>query len=214
MKEKLYHQFVKPQMTRRIMMVMIAHIIMSFGTATLKLCLLGTDPFSAMMLGLTAKTGMSYGNFCALANCSFFVIEILWGRQYIGFGSIVNWFMLGYLVDAWSWVYKLIVPNMTDSLVVRVPLCCVAIVILAFSLSLYQSADIGSSPYDSMPLVMRDKLHLPFAVARILLDAFSVAVAFISGGIIGLGTILVVLFLGPICAFFNRNFSEKLVNKA
>lgn len=211
MKEKILSQLIKPKMKTRVMMIVVAHIVMGLGVALLKIVGLGTDPFSAMMLGLTNHTPLDYGTFCLIGNCVFFVIEILFGRKYIGIGTIANWFLLGYLVMFWSWVFGLVGIVCPTSFVLRVIICVVAILILGFSLSFYQSADVGSSPYDCLPLIMVDRLHMPFFAARVALDAASLLVCFLAHGVLGLGTVLVMLFLGPIAGFINTHFSEKFV---
>ncbi len=211
MKEKILSQLFKPKMKTRVMMIVVAHIVMGLGVALLKIVGLGTDPYSAMMLGLTNHTPLDYGTFCLIGNCVFFVIEILFGRKYIGIGTIANWFLLGYLVMFWSWVFDLVGIVCPTSFVLRVIICVVAIFILGFSLSFYQSADVGSSPYDCLPLIMVDRLHMPFFAARVALDAASLLVCFLAHGVLGLGTVLVMLFLGPIAGFINTHFSEKFV---
>ncbi len=211
MKEMILSQLIKPKMKTRVMMIVVAHIVMGLGVALLKIVGLGTDPYSAMMLGLTNHTPLDYGTFCLIGNCVFFVIEILFGRKYIGIGTIANWFLLGYLVMFWSWVFDLVGIVCPTSFVLRVVICVVAILILGFSLSFYQSADVGSSPYDCLPLIMVDRLHMPFFAARVALDAASLLVCFLAHGVLGLGTVLVMLFLGPIAGFINTHFSEKFV---
>ncbi len=211
MKEKILSQLFKPKMKTRVMMIVVAHIVMGLGVALLKIVGLGTDPYSAMMLGLTNHTPLDYGTFCLIGNCVFFVIEILFGRKYIGIGTIANWFLLGYLVMFWSCVFDLVGIVCPTSFVLRVIICVVAILILGFSLSFYQSADVGSSPYDCLPLIMVDRLHMPFFAARVALDAASLLVCFLAHGVLGLGTVLVMLFLGPIAGFINTHFSEKFV---
>lgn len=213
MKEKVLSQLIKPKMGTRVMMIVVAHIVMGFGVALLKLVGLGTDPYSAMMLALTNKTNLDYGTFCLIGNCIFFMIEILFGRKYIGIGTIANWFLLGYLVSFWSWVFGSVGVVCPSAFVLRVIVCVAAVFILGFSLSFYQSADVGSSPYDCLPLIMTDKLHMPFFAARVALDATALLIAFFAHGVLGLGTVLVMLFLGPIAGFINTHFSEKFVKE-
>ena len=206
--------FIKPQMARRTVMVLLAQVIMGFAVALLKLVTLGTDPYAAMMLALTDKTPLNYGTFLVVANCVIFLGEIKFGKKYIGLGTLANWFLLGYMVMFWSWVFGLIVPETLTAMTVRLPLCIIGIIILGFSLSLYQSADIGSSPYDSIPLMMRDHLHLPFFISRVILDAIAVVICLAADGLVGLGTLLIVIGLGPVAGWFNTHFSEKLLTEA
>ena len=208
--ETIRAMFEKPLMGRRIWMLVTAHIIMGAGVALLKYVTLGNDPFSAMMMVLTSKTPLSYGMFCMAGNCIFFVAEFLWGKKYIGLGTLVNWFLLGYIVMFW---YGILggVHLPPQSMMIRIPLCVLAVVVIAFSLSLYQSADVGIAPFDCLALILNEKLHLPFAVCRVLVDGSALLICWLAGGLLGLGTVLVMVGLGPVAAFFNQRFSEKLL---
>ena len=211
--EKIKNALIKDQMAKRLTMVLLGQFIMGLAVVMLRRASLGTDPFSAMMLALTNLTGMSYGNFCALGNCVFFVVEIIWGRKYIGFGTLANWFLLGYCVDLWEFIFAKANITSPETFILKLVLCLVAIVVLSFSISIYQSGDIGSSPYDSLPLVMKEHLHIPFFAGRVICDGLAALVAFLTGGVIGLASIIFFLTVGPIAGFFNTHFSEKLVSK-
>ncbi|MDO4478587.1 MAG: hypothetical protein Q4B73_06095 [Lachnospiraceae bacterium] len=212
MNTNIKNQFIKPQMGRRVFLVMFGQVIMGFAVAILRIPVLGTDPFSAMMLGLTNHTPFSYGVFCSIANVALFVFEILWGRKYIGIGTFANWFILGFFVDFACFVFRTLgIDGCPSSLLVRVIIAVVGIIILAFSLSMYQMADIGSSPADSMPLIIKERLHLPFFVSRVIVDGAFTLVAFLAGGVIGMATLMVFLFLGPIANIFNRHVFAKIV---
>lgn len=98
-------------------------------------------------------------------------------------------------------------PTLLFSLCLLIP----GILVLALSVSLYQSADLGVAPYDSLALALRDKSPLPYFWARIIIDAFFAALAALCGGIIGLGTLICALGLGPFITFFDNHISKKLV---
>lgn len=208
---EIIKNLIKPQMPKRLFMVIFGQVIMGCGVAVMRLAALGTDPFSAMMLGLTNHTPLSYGTFCALGNIAFFVIEFLFGKKYIGFGTLANWFLLGYFVDLFVWIFGLLGWGTPDSVVFRGMILLTGIVLVALSLSMYQSADIGSSPYDCLAPIMRDYTPIPFFASRVLIDGTAALVAFLAGGTIGVGTIFVFLLIGPITALFNRYVFEKWV---
>lgn len=214
MSEFFHNMFNKPHIVLRLFFVLFAQVIMGFAIALLRLPALGTDPFSAMMLGLTNHTSLSYGNFCALGNCTFFVIEIIWGRHYIGLGTLANWFLLGYCVDFACWVFGLIgLTECPASFPLRLLITAVGIIILGFSLSMYQCPDAGSSPYDCLPLILNDKFHIPFFAGRVLVDGCSTLVAWLSGGVIGIGTLAIFLTLGPVTGFFNDHLFLKFFQR-
>lgn len=202
---------IKDQMTKRLAMVLIGQVIMGLSVVLLRRAALGTDPYSAMMLALTNLTSLSYGTFCAIGNCFFFVIEIIWGRKFIGFGTLANWFLLGYAVDMWEFIFSKIGIVSPEQFTMKLILCVVSIVVFGFSISIYQSGDIGTSPFDSLPLTINHHLHIPFFISRVLCDGMAALIAIVAGGVIGIASVVFFLSIGPIVGFFNTHYSEKLL---
>ena len=131
---EIIRNLIKPQMGKRLFMVIFGQVIMGCGVAVMRLAALGTDPFSAMMLGLTNHTPLSYGTFCALGNVAFFVIEFLLGKKYIGFGTLANWFLLGYFVELFEWIFRLVGITAPVGIPVRGVVLLLGIVLVALSL--------------------------------------------------------------------------------
>ena len=100
--------------------------------------------------------------------------------------------------------------NVPEGFVPRLVIMVAGVLILSLSASLYQTADLGIAPYDSLSIIMRDRLPLPYFWCRIITDATCAAVCWLLGGIVGLGTLVCALGLGPFIHFFNKHISEKL----
>jgi len=209
--EKLKNALIKDQMAKRLAMVLIGQVIMGFSVVLLRRAELGTDPFSAMMLALTKLTPLSYGTFCAIGNCFFFIIEIIWGRKFIGFGTLANWFLLGYSVDMWEFIFGKLNITAPATFPMKIVLCIGAIIVFGFSISIYQSGDIGTSPFDSLPLTIREHLHIPFFISRVICDGMAALIAVLAGGVIGIASVVFFICIGPLVGFYNTHFSEKLL---
>lgn len=52
--------------------------------------------------------------------------------------------------------------------------------------------------------------RVPFFWARIALDGLSTVVVWLAGGIVGIGTLLTALALGPVVDFFMRRLDKRL----
>ena len=85
-----------------------------------------------------------------------------------------------------------------------------SIVLFSLAASMYQTAAMGVSPYDSLSIILSRKTGLPYVGCRIFTDALCVVVCAAFGGVLGIGTLLCAVAVGPIIAFFNRTVSEKL----
>lgn len=79
---------------------------------------------------------------------------------------------------------------------------------------MYLEADLGASAYDSMPFVVNSVLKKDFSYkyTRIALDIVTILIGVSFGERIGIGTIFLGFFSGPLIVFY-RDLSEKLIFK-
>ena len=171
----------------------------------------------------------SYANLQIMLNIVLVVVEIIFGLKYIGFGAIVNMFLLGYMVTGFTWLLKALnVEAIIDwmqifangfggltagDLAGHLVLLFLATVVISLGLSLYQAGNMGVAPYDSMPLILTDRTKLPFFWSRMICDGLCLAVTFAVAGDFGLGTIITVFCTGPFIRFFDKTLSNKIMAK-
>ena len=143
-------------------------------------------------------------------NILFFALEFWFGRKYIGLGTFVNGICIGYIVTAF---YDPIHAHFGDapSLAVQLAWVIAAVLVTALGASLYQTADLGIAPYDYLSLGLRDYTPCPYFGCRIFTDALSALLCWLLGGLVGLGTLICAFCLGPFIQFFDRTFSQKVL---
>ena len=75
---------------RRVLGMVIGIVIISLGIAIFKQSHLGNDSITALNIRLSELLGISLGvqNICT--NLLFLVVEFIWGRKYIGLGTLVG----------------------------------------------------------------------------------------------------------------------------
>ena len=76
---------------RRIMGMILGNIILGIGIAIFRTSLLGNDPYSAMLMAGETYFGIAYSILLPIVNAVIFIIEISFGRHFIGIGTFVNW---------------------------------------------------------------------------------------------------------------------------
>lgn len=196
---------------RRTIGLIIGNILLGIGIGLFKLSLLGNDPFSAMVMSVSTLLGLSYSTFLILLNTCVFVLEILFGRKFIGIGTFVNWFLIGYVAEFSIWLTDRYV-TVPEAFLWRLPFALVGVIITSLGVSLYQTSDAGISPYDSLALIMDERIPvLPYFWCRMICDGTSALICLLTGGLIGLGTLLCAFGLGPIIHFFNIKLSRKIL---
>ncbi|MBA9087916.1 putative membrane protein YczE [Fontibacillus solani] len=196
---------------RRLIIMLIGNIFMGLGVAIFKLSGLGNDPFNGMAMALAEYIGLSYATFLIMLNLGLFVVQFFAGRKFIGAGTIVNAFLLGYFI---TYIYDSALGLFGEPLVLwqQVITVVVGVVVISFGISLYQASNVGVSPYDSLSLIMKNYLpKIPYFWHRMFTDIICALICFLFGGIVGLGTLVSAFCLGPIVQFFDVHVSEKLL---
>lgn len=69
----------------------------------------------------------------------------------------------------------------------------------------------GIAPYDALSIILsRRQSKIPYFWCRIATDSICAIAAALLGGVIGIGTLICALGLGPFITFFDRLISRKL----
>ena len=187
-------------------------VTIGLGCALFKQSHCGNDAFTALNITISERTGISLGTVTVLMNCFYLIFPLIWGRKYINIGTILNGVLLGYIVD---FFFKLIngICGDPSSFLIQLLWLVPAVIVISLGISLYQTADLGVGPYDYLALGLRDHLHFPYFACRIFTDSLCALIAFLMGGLIGIGTLLCALCLGPFTQFFDQAVSQKLMPK-
>lgn len=212
MKGNFISEYFHKTSAKRIGMTIVGNIFIGLGIGIFKLSGLGNDPYSGMTMSLAACAGLAYAHFQVLFNLGLFGIQLWLGREFIGIGTLVNACFLGYIVTFfYEILHRLGEPS---GLPMQLLTVLIGVVICSFGLSLYQTSDVGVAPYDALSLITRKKLpQIPYFWHRITDDAIAAIICYLTGGIVGLGTLISAFGLGPFIHFFNRHFSGKLLEK-
>ena len=161
---------------------------------------MGTDPCSMMSKAISAKIGMSFGNWQALMNTVLLVLVVIFGGRNLGFGTLANMFLIGYFVDFFTWIWNRVLPaDFFTALPVRIAVLIPSVILFILAATLYMDVDMGTAPYDAIPIIISGHLpKVPFKVIRIAFDFSVTMIGFSFGGKIGAMTVIMILALGPV----------------
>lgn len=168
----------------------------------------GMDPFQVFAHGLWGLTPLSYGTFYVILNGILLAFMFFFNRRMIGLGTIINLFLLGYVVEYTDLILGRVFPS--PSVLLRIVLMIFALILSSLAASLYFVAEMGVSAYDWIALTISDKKRWAFRVVRIATDFICVLTGGLLGATVGIGTVLTAFCMGPIIQFFNENVSMPL----
>lgn len=203
----------KKTTAKAFVIMLIGNIIVSLGVSLFKIAGLGNDPFNAMLMSIYAKLDIHYGTLSAIISTILFIIQFKFGKEYIGYGTLVNTFLVGYIIAFFIEVFesKALVPI---GFLAQVIVMFIGVLICALGISIYQLANLGTSPFDSMSLILSERLkNIPYLFLRIFTDGVCAFIAFLLGGLLGLGSIVAMLGLGPIVQIYNKLLSKWIIDE-
>ncbi|MDD7176428.1 MAG: DUF6198 family protein [Lachnospiraceae bacterium] len=208
---------------RKLIAVILGNLILGIGITILRFSQMGNDPFCASTMAISGGLGMGLGTYQLILNAVLFVFQLIWGRKYIGLGTIINLFLLGYIVQFGTWTMEtLFGADVVLTLPLKLVIMVAALVILTFGLAMYQVAELGVAPYDFLALGLADRFPVPYFALRVGTDAVCVLVILIAVGTgligwesshLGIGTVITAFFLGPLVSYFSK-LHEKWVNES
>lgn len=195
-----------PKFKNRMIMMLCGVTMQGMGLSFLREISLGTDPCSCLTQGITNFVPLSFGTCQLLCHLVTFVFVVKYDLSRIGFGTIGNMCFLGYISDFFKWIWSFLLPaGFFDAVMIRYMLLVPALAIFLFGASAYMCAGLGSSPYDALPFIISEHVKkLPFKAVRMIWDVSFMAAGFILGGDVGIVTILVAFFLGPIISWMQK----------
>ncbi|MCA0385779.1 MAG: Tat pathway signal sequence [Firmicutes bacterium] len=193
---------------RRILMTVAGVLISGFSVGIFNFSMFGMDPFQVFAHGIWNHTNMGYGTFYAIVNLIMLVGVFFIDKKKIGLGTLINIFILGYVVEFSSWLFITWIPD--PSILIRsIALGC-GILIISFGSALYFTGNLGVSTYDAVALILSEKKVAKFQYCRIGTDLICTLTGFLLGATVGIGTLVTAFFMGPIIAFFNKKVAEPL----
>ena len=101
-------EYLKNINWKHVLIMCIGNVFMGMGIGIFKLAGLGTDPFSGMNMAVADMIGMAYGNFQLIVNIVLLIIEIAFGRRFLGIGTVVNAVCLAYITTFFYNIYTVV----------------------------------------------------------------------------------------------------------
>ncbi|ULT59383.1 membrane protein [Neobacillus drentensis] len=197
---------------RRIFMTVIGNLCIGIAVSLLRLSHFGTDPFSTMNLGVSGFLHISFGVYQLIFNLFILIIQFIFVRNAIGFGTIVNMVGIGFISDFFVNGYHVLL-GPSPLFITKIIFLLIAVVLIGIGVALYMTSDLGISPWDAMPLVIQklSRNKIPFVLARMMADVISVVIGFSFGAIVGIATVIMAFGTGPLVQYFRKQLAEPLL---
>ena len=180
------------RLPRRLTQLMIGLVIYGVSMAMMVRGTLGLDPWDVFHFGVASRLPLSFGGVVIVTSGA---VLLLWIplRQMPGFGTIANSIVIGLAADA-----ALAVIVEPSALAARVSLLLGGVALNALATALYIGSQFGPGPRDGLMIGLVRRTGWSVRVVRTSLELAAIAVGWLLGGIVGVGTIVYALAIGPL----------------
>ena len=124
------------------------HCDHQLGVALFKFAHLGNDPFNALTIRSAELAGLTLGVQNLIYNAVFFTMQMIWGRRYVGFGTVANAVCCGFII---TFFYDFLTAHFAQAATLPAQLAWVAAAVVCTSLGIFAAPDLpiwGVAPYD------------------------------------------------------------------
>lgn len=191
-------------MARRVIQLLIGLYLYGAGIAFLIRSELGAASWDVLTQGISRNLSLSFGTISVIISG---VVLLFWIplRQKPGMGTVLNSLLVGPSVD----LNLVLIPD-TGTLWVRVAYIALGILVVGLATGLYIGSRFGPGPRDGLMTGLHRVTGLPIWKVRVGIELVVVAIGWMLGGTVGIGTIAFAALIGSACQFFMRIFSIAL----
>jgi uncharacterized membrane protein YczE len=184
-----------PPRAHRLIQLYAGLILYGVSAAMLLLAGLGVDPWDVLHQGLSRRVGLGVGTWAVIVGV---LVLLLWipVRQRPGFGTVSNVIVVGLVID----LGLAIVPA-AHGLPLRVAVMVAGVVLNGVATGAYIGAGLGPGPRDGLMTGLAGRGHSIRAV-RTGIELTVLAIGWLLGGTVGLGTVVYALAIGPTAHIF------------
>ena len=190
-----------PTKFRQIIQVLTGTSLIGIGISLNYLANLGLGPWGVFHDGLSKTLNITYGRTIIITGIA---VMLLWIplKQKPGIGTIIDIFLVGSVAD-------LIIPNfrLSENVFISLILIFCGIILIGTGTAIYVGAGLGVGPRDGI-MVGIAKLGPSIRVTRIGIDFTAFVIGVFLGGSYGIGTIFMVVSVGPIVQYSLKKFDR------
>ncbi len=188
-------------MLRRLAQLFFGLFLYGLSTALMVRAGLGLNPWDVFHQGLADRTGWSIGSVIVAVGA---VVLLAWIplRQRPGFGTVANLLFVGIAANA-----GLALLPAAQGVALQVAFLAAGIVLNGMATGFYLGAGMGPGPRDGLMTGIVARTGWQVRVVRTGLEVSVVAVGWLLGGTVGVGTLAYALLIGPLVQFFLARLS-------
>ena len=185
---------LKPK-SKTLIYLIFGLILFGLGETLLVTANIGVSPWFVLHQGLSFKTGYSIGITTLIVSL---IVLLFWIplKQKPGIGTILNTILISIVIDL-SITYL----PYPEEFIFQLLQVCIGVFIIGIGSGFYLIANLGPGSRDGLMTGIQRKTNFSFTLVRTIIELSAVAFGWYLGGIVGIGTVIYALGIGPLVSF-------------
>ena len=177
---------------RRLPQLFAGLVLYGVSLAMMVRSTLGLAPWDVLHSGLIRHLPITLGQAVVLMS---FVVLLAWFplRETPGLGTIANALVVGMAADATLWLL-----DRPEHLALRIALLGGGVVLNGLATAMYIGAQFGRGPRDGLMTGLARRTGHSLRLVRTVLEVSVVLIGLTLGGVLGVGTVVYALAIGPL----------------
>lgn len=188
----------------KLFWVFISVILLGLGGYLFVMANIGSDALTVFNQGVATFLNIDFGYGIIITNSILIIIMLFVRRDLISYGTFMS-LLIGPIVNLFSSISLLVTPN---SIYLKILMLVIGIIIAALGIAIYISMKLGLSPFESVVVAIQEKLKTHFRYVKIVFDAILFIVGYLLGGVVGFGSIIAIIIIGPLVDLFILVFKK------
>jgi len=184
---------LKPK-TKTIVYLILGLTLFGLGEAIMIASGGGVSPWTVLAQGIAGRMGWSIGFTTMVVSLS---VLILWIplRRKPGLATILNVLIIAFMID-----FSLPLLPSPQYLTLQLLQAAFGVLVVGLASGVYLTANLGAGPRDGLMTGLQAVTGLSIAWIRIAIEVTVVSIGWYLGGVVGVGTVLFALGIGPCVA--------------
>lgn len=187
---------------KRVMLVIIGLALSAYGIGMTIYADLGLAPWDVFNQGVALQLQKHFGievmmGTVSQVTCGFIIIIVLLLKEPIGVSTILDTILFGGFLN--FFMKHNLLPS-TEIYALRFVLLGAGFAVWAIGVYMYMQPQLGAGPRDSLMIALA-KRNISVGLARNSTEMLALAVGWLCGGKVGIGTIISVFFIGYVLQF-------------
>lgn len=200
---------------KKSLIVTFGMLLLGIGVNFVLIANIGTDAVTAAVMGVHNLIGsVSFGTAQIIFGIIFVGAGFILDKKKVGIGTVVATFAAGFFIDLFQPYILQIVPG-SLSFVSSILILLIGLTINGIAIAIYLSADFGIGAGEILAVIISEKKKWQFRYVKIASDISMLIFGFLCGAVIGVGTIISALVIGPVVQLvlpFSRMMTKRLLS--